>query len=186
MKHKKLGTTFKKLFLTLIVVAAMLQIVNAYVYTGYKWPWGSADWRFSTNFPDSYKQSVQNAANTWNNAGSSFRFNYQWYEVTSYVDWVDLGGNGPLGHTNIYKYPFTSSISRAVTEMNSNSAKYWTTTQSPDYPPYDFETAALHEFGHWLSLAHTSDTSTVMYDPYNGPKRSLTQDDKNGIKYIYP
>lgn len=184
MRNKKLGITFKKLVLTLIVVAAMLQIVNAYVYTGESWPYGEAEWRFSTNFPDNYKQSVQNAANTWNNAGSSFRFSYVWWEITSYVDWANIGYYGPLGDTDTYVYTFTSYISRAVTTMNS--AKYWTTSQSPDYPPYDFETAALHEFGHWLSLDHTSDTNAVMYDPYNGPKRSLAQDDINGIKYIYP
>lgn len=181
-RNKKLSTTFKKLVLTLVIAVTMLQIVDAYVYNGYKWSSGVAEWRFSTDFPDNYEQSVRNAANTWSNAGSSFRFSYVWWEITSKVDWTDLGYYGPLGNTGVASSG--SSILWVVTDINS--AKYWTTTQSQDYPPYDIETAALHEFGHWLSLGHSSYTNAVMYEEYDGPKRSLAQDDTNGIKYIYP
>lgn len=168
----------------LLVATVLFSTANAYVYNGYKWPFGSADWRFSTDFPDNYEQSILNAANTWNNAGSSFRFNYQWWEVTSKVDWTDLGSGGPMANTGVASSG--STILWVITDMNSNPAKYWTTTPSQDYPPHDIQAVALHEFGHWLSLNHVQDTSAVMYEPYNGPKRSLTQDNINGIKYIYP
>jgi hypothetical protein len=56
-----------------------------------------------------------------------------------------------------------------------------------DDPPsgIDLETVALHEFGHTLGLAHSNDTSAVMYAYYGGRRRDLRQDDVDGIQYIY-
>ena len=76
--NKKPGIAEKRLIAALIVVVALLVFlvptVNAYTYNGYKWTFGTADWRFSSDFPDGYEQSVKNAANTWSNAGSAFTF----------------------------------------------------------------------------------------------------------------
>lgn len=181
-RNKKVNMTFKGLIATLIVVVALIPIVDAYSYNGYKWTFGTADWRFSSDFPDGYEQSVKNAANTWSNAGSSFTFNYDSWEITSKVDWTDLGSNGPLGTTTTNS--IGSVILWVVTDINS--AKSWTTSPGSSYPPYDIETTALHEFGHWLSLGNSSSSSAVMYQYYMGERRSLTQDDIDGIKYIYP
>jgi len=181
-RDEKIDMTFKWLIATLIVVTALLPIVDAYTYNGYKWDSGTANWRFSIDFPDGYEQSVKNAANTWSNAGSSFTFNYRWWELSNKVDWTDLGDGSTLGLTTVWYSG--SSISKAVTDINS--AKSWTTSPGASYPPYDVETVALHEFGHWLSLGHSSSSNAVMYAYYTGTKRSLTQDDIDGIKYIYP
>lgn len=93
-----------------------------------------------------------------------------------------MGSGDTLGSTA--KWYSGSSMSQAVTTLNSQ--KSWTTSPGSSYPPYDVETVSLHEFGHWLSLGHSSSTSAVMYAYYTGTKRSLTQDDIDGIKYIYP
>ncbi|WP_369798609.1 matrixin family metalloprotease [Methanosarcina sp. WH1] len=66
-----------------------------------------------------------------------------------------------------------------------NSALSWTTSSSSSYPPYDIQTTALHEFGHWLSLGDTYLDGTVMLWIYDGSVRSLSQDDIDGINYIY-
>jgi hypothetical protein len=53
---------------------------------------------------------------------------------------------------------------------------------------FDIETVALHEMGHILGLAHSNVGGAVMY-PYvsaNYLKRSLTDDDKQGIRNLYP
>lgn len=53
---------------------------------------------------------------------------------------------------------------------------------------FDLETVALHEMGHILGLAHSNVGDAVMY-PFvttNFLKRALTDDDKQGIRNLYP
>lgn len=53
---------------------------------------------------------------------------------------------------------------------------------------FDIETVALHEMGHILGLAHSSVGGAVMY-PFVSPnflKRALADDDKQGIRNLYP
>lgn len=174
---------------TLFLLSGLAMPVVAYTYNGARWSYSQADWRFSTDFPDEYETAVSNAANTWSNAGSVFSFDYDWWETVNKVDWEDLGSSGPIASTT-WTYTGTpsyscltgASLTGAVT--NFNNQKSFTTSPGSSYPPYDVETVALHEFGHWLSLGH-SYSGTVMYAYYEGTKRSLTQDDKNGIICIY-
>lgn len=49
----------------------------------------------------------------------------------------------------------------------------------------DLETVALHEIGHLLGIAHSSDTNAIMYPYYNGIAHSLTADDCLAIWDIY-
>ena len=52
---------------------------------------------------------------------------------------------------------------------------------------YDTETALLHELGHFLGLGHFGTTYSVMSTPQakRQRKRSLFEDDINGINAIY-
>lgn len=179
-RSKELGKIFR-LTVLLIVLTALFPVAHAYEYNDCKWTSGTADWRFSTDFPSGYKQCVRDAADTWSDAGSSFSFNYDSWEVTSKVDWTNLGSDGPTATSDIA--PYGSSIQWVVTDINS--ALSWTTSPSSSYPPYDIQTTALHEFGHWLSLGDTYLDGTAMLWIYDGSVRSLSQDDINGINYIY-
>jgi len=49
----------------------------------------------------------------------------------------------------------------------------------------DLLTVAAHEIGHTLGLAHTNDPNALMYPSYNGPHRSLGDDDIAGVQAIY-
>lgn len=49
----------------------------------------------------------------------------------------------------------------------------------------DFETVALHECGHLLGLGHSNTRGSVMEATYAGQRRSLTQDDIDGIRALY-
>jgi hypothetical protein len=50
---------------------------------------------------------------------------------------------------------------------------------------FDLQTVAIHEVGHALGLGHSSLSSSVMYDVYNGVKQGLTGDDIAGIRSLY-
>lgn len=53
---------------------------------------------------------------------------------------------------------------------------------------FDIETVGLHEFGHILGLAHSSVAGSVMYPSVspNFLKRTLTGDDRDAIRNLYP
>src|ERR1019366_8185381 len=51
---------------------------------------------------------------------------------------------------------------------------------------YDLGSILTHEAGHFLGLAHTADTSAVMYASYSPGATVLTPDDVAGICSIYP
>lgn len=50
---------------------------------------------------------------------------------------------------------------------------------------FDTETVWLHEFGHGLGLGHSDVERAVMEPYYEGVRRSLHEDDINGISYLY-
>ncbi|KAK7381357.1 hypothetical protein VNO78_33993 [Psophocarpus tetragonolobus] len=49
----------------------------------------------------------------------------------------------------------------------------------------DLQTVALHEIGHALGLGHSRVPASIMYPSYEGIKRSLSQDDVDGIRALY-
>jgi MYXO-CTERM domain-containing protein len=78
-------------------------------------------------------------------------------------------------------------IFEAHTEVNS--AEHQLTTQEP--PPanssaYDLQAILTHEAGHFLGLAHATETTSIMYAFYQPGGIALTADDINGICTIHP
>ncbi len=51
---------------------------------------------------------------------------------------------------------------------------------------YDLASILTHEAGHFLGLAHSAETSAVMYAHYHPGQNVLTPDDVGGICSIYP
>ena len=78
-------------------------------------------------------------------------------------------------------------IFEAYTEVNS--AEHQLTTTEP--PPtggqtYDLQAILTHEAGHFLGLAHATDTSSIMYAYYTPGAITLTPDDLDAICAVYP
>jgi hypothetical protein len=77
-------------------------------------------------------------------------------------------------------------IFEAKTEVNATLAL---TTEEP--PPagsaaFDLRVILTHEAGHFLGLAHATETTSIMYAYYQAGATVLTPDDVNGICTIYP
>lgn len=65
-------------------------------------------------------------------------------------------------------------------------------SSSPDASKYDLQNTITHEIGHFVGLGHPysdgRETSTMYYSASGGEtsKRELSEDDINGVNYLYP
>lgn len=149
--------------------------------------------------PSGSYDAIKTAAQTWTDVStSSFIF---YTAETSYTPGIisrDSMNLISFGTINSNTRPARTSIwysitGRYVTEADIKfNTKYfqWSTDGSAD--KYDVQNVATHELGHVLSLLDlygSSNKEKTMYgNTYAGEtkKRSLEQDDINGITYLYP
>jgi hypothetical protein len=80
-------------------------------------------------------------------------------------------------------YPPSAAGSAIDGDLHFDDAETWTRVLPPTGT--DLDSVALHEGGHTLGLKHSADVNAVMYAYYGGPRRTLTDDDINGIRSIY-
>ncbi len=160
--------------------------------------------------PDVIRAAIDRSMATWNGAAdgcSDFRFGdggqptglttngfggerdgenrIVWHEN----DWpADLTGGDVLAVTTTLYRVSTGQILDA--DIDVNGAQYtWTDTTDPSMVQTDVQNAMTHELGHVLGLAHSPEMDATMY--YESPpgdldKRTLAQDDVDGLCYIYP
>ena len=135
---------------------------------------------------------------TWTDVrASSFTFNYSGPTTSTNFgsnDSVNVIGFGPIqdpsiiAQTTSWYVPSTGELLDTDIEFNTNLPL--STTGSPT--AYDVQSTAVHELGHWLSLAdlyEPADAEKTMYgyiDQGETKKRTLDQDDIDGISYLYP
>lgn len=163
-------------------IAGYSSVASAYVYSGHKWPTNNTLYVFNSTMPDSWKTPTYNAAVTWNGAGAHWAF------------YNDPGASNTWGSANYGQYNGIIGITTVSYSGSTNQSvwsdfnTYYPWSSSGDPNSYDLQSSATHEFGHWLTLYHSTDTTAVMYASLvrGQSKRSLAQDDINGIKYIYP
>jgi len=176
----------------------------AYVTSGFKWMSGTASWAYNgegapAGVAAQAQSIMQAAAQTWSMAGANFAFTGG--GSTTAGTGACGGSSGGLDGQNTVGwapqsgsvlavacswYSSTGSPYRAAIEFDMQFDPEWNwTTGIP--ATVDLESVALHEFGHALGLNHSSDYSAVMYASYpsGAIKRTLTQDDRDGLYAIY-
>jgi hypothetical protein len=110
------------------------------------------------------------------------------------TDWDHDDVNNTLALTTVTYGVNSGTIYDADIEINSSttgtSPHYLTTIEPPPVPlqpnTYDLQSILTHEAGHFLGLAHATDSSAVMYAYYAAGSLTLQPDDIAGICTIYP
>jgi hypothetical protein len=193
--------------LAIIVISS--EVVSAYVIATYggnpiDWtyqvnPMGE-DYLVNENCADCNGEAVaiRNAANTWNNAGAKFTLSYggatnianaPGSAAADGINSINWSSNFPTGSTTLAETTYWYSIpSGDITECDCvfNANKTWSTAAVTPPGQFDVETVMLHEFGHYLSLEHSSAPAVMQPNVSSGTQRRvLTADDINGIIAIY-
>ncbi len=101
-------------------------------------------------------------------------------------------GDPRFGDIRIGGYDFQNNVIMAVTDgpppsgytragdIQVNTGLSWNLGKD-----YDFQTVILHELGHSLGLEHPTDSTSIMYERYQGVRRSLDSGDLQGLLEIY-
>jgi hypothetical protein len=187
MKRKLAIRADARFWLLSAVLIVVVTYASAYALLGYKWPLGT-NVRYlinaNTDQVPNESDAVRGAGNTWNQVNSSgLRLTYQGtspqtnydYNSSNIVYWDNEGDSGALATS----YIWYSGNTILETDLVFNDYYAWSTSGGH----YDVETVALHEFGHWVGLGHTS--SGIMRASYGGIERQLDDDAKNGFYAMY-
>ncbi len=159
-------------------------------------------WYDTTSLNSTWKSRVENAMYAWCHTGSEGCGTYTsvWFKSTttkssSVIDFYASNnlGNGVYGLTSLYTGTGANSVQvfPHSTPTNWVWAKIELATNTCDTGTYKLTTVQKkamieHEIGHAFGLAHTSNSSVLMY-PYadvctaTEPKN----DDCNGVNYLY-
>lgn len=161
-------------------------VVNAYSYSGKKWPSYPVSVDVSDpSVPFSWISSIAGAMSAWNAVSSPFYFNSG--ATGHQIKLASVGTGNPLAYTDLV---WNGSNQLTDADMTFNTSYSWST--SPTLGTYDVRNTATHEFGHWLKLNDLTtsvDTEKTMYYGilmHETKKRSLETDDLNGINAVYP
>jgi hypothetical protein len=104
------------------------------------------------------------------------------------IGFVSMGIHGPLATNTYWYYPNTAEMFESDIEINIDFL--WTTNGSSN--AFDVQNVLTHELGHSLclhDLYNGTDSEKTMYGycaAEETKKRTLDQDEINGITYLYP
>jgi len=163
-------------------------------YAGLKWPSPAATYLVNATGIDVERRTrlVDAAADSWNSAGSAFRFvdggDTGLAAVKDGVNVITWSGTLPAGVVAMtWNYKDASGLSQEC-DVQFNSAIPW--AEGVGDGSTDIQTIAVHEFGHWLCLLDQytpGDADKVMYGfEALGQRRELTLGDIAGIRWVYP
>ncbi len=103
-------------------------------------------------------------------------------------DWKYRGIGGTIAKTSVTYNDETGEIYDADIEVNAANNTV-TITEDPRKIEYDLRSILTHEVGHFIGIAHSPQSSAVMFESYSPPstaQRKLTADDVAAVCAIYP
>lgn len=148
--------------------------------------------------PSGHLSSIQTAMQTWTNVSSSYFsliYNGETQSNNNGVnDGINIIGFGPMDNDGTlainHLWYYSNSGEIIDSDIKFNTVYSWDTYGSQN--AYDVQSVATHELGHTSGLADLYsevDSEKTMYG-YSAigetNKRSLHQDDLDGITYLYP
>jgi hypothetical protein len=103
-------------------------------------------------------------------------------------DWQYRGIDSTLAKTSVTYNDETGEIYDADIEVNTANNPMTITDDGPKIR-YDLQAILTHEVGHFIGIAHSPESSAVMYASYSPgsiEQRTLTPDDVAAVCAIYP
>ncbi len=103
-------------------------------------------------------------------------------------DWKYRGIDGTIAKTSVTYNDETGEIYDADIEVNAANNTV-TITDNQAKIEYDLQAILTHEVGHFIGIAHSAESSAVMfasYSPGSTSQRKLTPDDIDAVCTIYP
>jgi hypothetical protein len=195
-----LSICFTSIFIFLIYSVATPYVVQP----NRKWPVSKATsnpyYVNTLNVPtriNNFPAIVNAAVKIWNDVPTSY-FNFTYKGVNNNLTYTGStdGKNsfswrkkwsGIDNDTLATNYYWTLTSTGEMVEYDivifDDSRLVW--QANPSYGRYDVQSILSHEAGHSLYLGHSEFSQAIMYAFYNG-RRTLHQDDINGITFLYP
>ncbi|MGX8903867.1 matrixin family metalloprotease [Streptomyces netropsis] len=165
-----------------------------FVLRGCKYEQQNLTYRFFNDTPDitaeDERGSVGNAFDTWARALFDMGFEATTSSDADFaVGWAsgshgDGSGFDGIGRTLAHAFFPPPCGGAHAGALHFDDAEKWSTTGGG--MTFDTETVALHEIGHLLGLDHSQVATAVMAPTYSGVHRTLSQDDIDGIRTLYP
>ncbi|PWK13078.1 matrixin family metalloprotease [Tumebacillus permanentifrigoris] len=140
------------------------------------------------------KQAISTACSQWNNAGagnlvyqSSFEHSLTNSPVQNNSNDITRGFRGTPNYLMITS-TLVNSTTNKIVEADLDINVSYPFANDGSSGNYDIGGNITHEIGHLLGLEHTTDTEATMYSSSQmgeTKKRTIEQDDKNGILFLY-
>ena len=129
----------------------------------------TADANGANGTADAFRAAIRNGAGAWNNAGAAFSFKYGGTTTAvpardtgdglNVLAWEDMGGTTTLAEATWWSYEKGDVDQIVEVDIRFNDYYNWDATGSPASNELDLQSVATHELGHWLSLAHDTQSS---------------------------
>jgi predicted Zn-dependent protease len=173
------------------------QPLAPFVTVGAKWPTNALTYRFMNSSPDlteaRQREIIREAFQRWQNV-SGLTFTEVAANVTSHLSVAFHAGShgdgspfddqgGPDGNTLAHGFFPPPRGGQWAGALHFDEFELW--KDQPGGAGTRLYNVALHEIGHCLGLAHSQDSSAIMYAYYGENRNDLKPDDIAGIQSLY-
>ena len=193
------GSQYRELLLIIFAFTFLIS-PKTYGWTIIGPEWSDDDTTMSVNVGDAWNPWAEDALYRWNNIGaSSFRFYFDNDESdhcssvptsNNAVEWDNFAngicGDDPSGALAVCRRSCGAECYNA--DVLFNTQYNWTTGSRPwtTDAPYEFNTVAIHEFGHAIGLKHENRWMATMNCAYHANFQQIHADDRAGVRHNYP